>query len=224
MSAKRSGKKSRSQSAEFVQKPRGLVHPRVQKVGPEHFGIVSVDCAKARFKWMLADFYGNVLVAPTEVDHNRPELDAPSPSSRPHASSMTSAIALSPSNAPAGITTSAKTRLPRPASKHAPCIPSRPRDSANPRIPTSRPTISIWRPSIALPSTASLWSKRRRSRAGGELQLLVRHRRSLVRNNAALCCQIREHLEAAMPGYAACFDNVFENTARLHLRPPVRLG
>jgi ankyrin repeat protein len=47
----------------------------VQRVGPEHFGIVSVDCAKARFKWMLCDFYAKVLIAPTTVEHNRPELD-----------------------------------------------------------------------------------------------------------------------------------------------------
>src|SRR5436190_11441831 len=74
--AKRIGKKSRSQPAEFLQKPKGVIHPRVQKVGPQHFGIVSVDCAKARSKWMLADFYGNVLVPPTEVAHNRVELEA----------------------------------------------------------------------------------------------------------------------------------------------------
>ena len=60
---KRTRKKAKSQ--EFLQKPRGVIHPRVQKVGPEHFGIISVDCAKARSKWMLADFYGNVLVPPT---------------------------------------------------------------------------------------------------------------------------------------------------------------
>ena len=41
-----------------VAKPSGCIHPRVQKVGPEHFGIVPVDCAKARSKWMLTDFYG----------------------------------------------------------------------------------------------------------------------------------------------------------------------
>jgi hypothetical protein len=40
---------SRARRAEAVPKPRGTFHPRVQKVGPEHFGIVSVDCAKARF-------------------------------------------------------------------------------------------------------------------------------------------------------------------------------
>jgi hypothetical protein len=36
----------------------------------EQFGIVSVDCAKARFKWMLCDFYGKV-VPPISVEHNR---------------------------------------------------------------------------------------------------------------------------------------------------------
>ncbi len=29
-----------------IVKPSGSLHPRVQKVGPEHFGIVAVDCAK----------------------------------------------------------------------------------------------------------------------------------------------------------------------------------
>src|SRR6516164_10692206 len=75
MSTARHRKRSRSRSPQVLQKPHGLVHPRVQKVGPEHFGIVSVDCAKARFKWMLCDFYGNVLIPPTTVEHNRPELD-----------------------------------------------------------------------------------------------------------------------------------------------------
>src|SRR5580658_10208365 len=76
MASKRSTKKSRSQAAEFLQKPRGVIHPRVQKVGPEHFGIVSVDCAKARSKWMLADFYGKVLIPPTPVEHTRKGIDA----------------------------------------------------------------------------------------------------------------------------------------------------
>jgi hypothetical protein len=67
----RSSKRSRAARREVLQKPRGVIHPRVQKVGPEHFGIVSVDCAKARSKWMLTDFYGNVLIAPVEVEHNR---------------------------------------------------------------------------------------------------------------------------------------------------------
>src|SRR5262249_7331098 len=56
-------------------KPSGSIHPTVQRVGPEHFGIVAVDCAKARSKWMLTDFYGNILIGPTPVEHTRPGLD-----------------------------------------------------------------------------------------------------------------------------------------------------
>src|SRR5438874_2106898 len=59
-----------------VAKPSGTLHPRVQKAGPEHFGIVAVDCAKARSKWMLADFYGRILVPPAEVEHHKPGFDA----------------------------------------------------------------------------------------------------------------------------------------------------
>src|SRR6266700_1112036 len=76
MSATRVRPRSRSRRPEILQKPAGVIHVRVQKVGPEHFGIVTVDCAKARSKWMLCDFYGNVLIPATVVAHNRSELDA----------------------------------------------------------------------------------------------------------------------------------------------------
>src|SRR6516165_5061745 len=71
MSSTRVRRRSRGRAAEFLQKPRGLVHPRVQKVGPEHFGMVTVDPAKARSKWMLCDFYGKLLIPPQLVAHNR---------------------------------------------------------------------------------------------------------------------------------------------------------
>jgi len=48
MSATRSRRRARSRPQEVLQKPAGTIHPRVQKVGPEHFGIVSIDCAKKR--------------------------------------------------------------------------------------------------------------------------------------------------------------------------------
>ena len=76
MATTRSHKRSRPRPQQVLHKPRGVIHPRVQKVGPEHFGIVSVDCAKARSKWMLGDFYGKVLISPTVVEHNRAGLDA----------------------------------------------------------------------------------------------------------------------------------------------------
>ena len=60
MSTSTRSKRSRGRAARVLQKPAGTFHPRVQQVGPEHFGIVSVDCAKARSKWMLADFFGKM--------------------------------------------------------------------------------------------------------------------------------------------------------------------
>ena len=65
--SKRSGRKKRSRkfSQAVLGKPTGVIQSRVQAVQPEHFGVVAVDCAKDRSKWMFRDFYGNVLVAPT---------------------------------------------------------------------------------------------------------------------------------------------------------------
>src|SRR5437588_4576379 len=76
MATRTTPRRTRSRSSEALHKPGGTFHPRVQKVGPEHFGIVAVDCAKRRSKWLFADFYGNVLVPPTPVEHNRPALEA----------------------------------------------------------------------------------------------------------------------------------------------------
>jgi hypothetical protein len=79
MAISRNSGKTGSRRRKFqsvIQKPRGTFHPRVQKVGPEHFGIVCVDCAKERSKFLVTDFYGNILIAPTPVEHNRPGLEA----------------------------------------------------------------------------------------------------------------------------------------------------
>src|SRR5439155_15228860 len=56
-----------------------------------------------------------------------------------------------------------------------------------------------------------------RDEAWTELLLVVRHRRDLVRKGAALNCQIREHLEAALPGYADCFGKLWESLIPWHL-------
>src|SRR5437588_9166373 len=56
--------------ASLLHKPHGTIHPRVQAVGPEHFAIIAIDPAKARSKWMMTDFYGNVLMPPTVSEHH----------------------------------------------------------------------------------------------------------------------------------------------------------
>src|SRR5262249_41265607 len=59
-----------------------------------------------------------------------------------------------------------------------------------------------------------------RDEAWTTLQLVIRHRRDLVRKGAALNCQIREHLEAALPGFAACFDKLWDSPVPWHLLQP----
>src|SRR6185437_9966392 len=56
-----------------------------------------------------------------------------------------------------------------------------------------------------------------RDEAWTTLLLLVRQRRDLVRKGAALNCQIRDHLEAALPGFAACFDKLWDSAVPWHL-------
>ncbi len=138
MSATRSRKRRQPRFTAVIQKPRGLVHPRVQRVGPEHFGVVCVDCAKARFKWMLCDFYGNVFVPPTVVAHNRVELDAALFQLREARAAHD--IQDLTSNAP-GVIIMCRARPSRgSAATFAPFTPSPPSSSASPATPASRPT------------------------------------------------------------------------------------
>lgn len=69
-------RKSAGSKRRFIGKPGGQIQERVQAVGPEHFGIVAVDCAKRRSKWMLCNFYGKVLIEPTVVEHTTGGLRA----------------------------------------------------------------------------------------------------------------------------------------------------
>ena len=55
-----------------LQKPNGVIGPRVQKVGGERFAIVCVDPAKHRSEWMMADYFGNVLIEPKTLQHPAP--------------------------------------------------------------------------------------------------------------------------------------------------------
>jgi transposase len=76
MVAKLQKRNSTGSKKRFIGKPTGQIQERVQAVGPEHFGIVAVDCAKRRSKWMLCNFYGKVLVEPTTVQHTAGSLQA----------------------------------------------------------------------------------------------------------------------------------------------------
>jgi len=208
---------SRRPSAVNLGKPRGVLHPRVQQVGPEHFGIVCCDCHKDSSKLLLADFYGNVLIPPTVVAHNRPELDAAVNRIRDTFTTHNirdGLVAIERTGryhrllqrtfAAAGF----ETRILHPfVTKQY----RQPVDPANKTDDTD--LAAIHRATV----TGCALLEASRDEAWTTLQLVIRHRRDLVRKGAALQCQIRDHLEAALPGFAACFDKLWDSALPWHL-------
>jgi transposase len=217
MTTTRLRNRARGRRLNVVQKPRGLFHPRVQKVGPEHFGIVSIDCAKARSKWMLCDFYGNVLIPPTVVEHNRPAFDEAITRLRQAltahgvqdllvAVERTGRYHHLPQRAFAAAGFEVRTVHPFATKQFR-----QPSDPGNKTDDTDLAAIhraAVNGFALIEPALDTTWQS---------FQLLVRHRRLCVQKNSALCCQIREHLEAAFPGYATCFDDLWERSCALAL-------
>lgn len=207
MVTKSKSRKSRKSCPVVLGKPNGVIQPRVQEVGPERFGIVAVDCAKACSKWMLCDFYGKVLAPPTPVEHTRTHLQlavmAVDDARQRHglaeiivAVEMTGTYHRPVQRAfrRAGH----ETRLVHPfASRHY-------RRAAHPDEKTDdRDLEGIFRAAVngfglLEPTWDDLYLR---------LQLLARHRRDLVQKRAKLQCQIRQYLERCLPGYAALFPN-----------------
>jgi transposase len=207
MVTKRKSRKSRKNDPAVLGIPRGVIQERVRMVGPERFGIVAVDCAKARSKWMLCDFYGKVLLPPAVVEHNRTALElAPlqlREACEKHglldhivAVEMTGTYHRPVQRAfrKAG----SETRLVHPfASCHY-------RVAAHGDVKTDDHDLqAIFRAAAnGFGLLEPMWDER-----SLRLQLLVRHRRDLVAKRAKLQSQIRQQLERCLPGYAALFPD-----------------
>jgi transposase len=205
MATKRNSRKSRTISPAVLGKPKGVIQARVQAAGPERFGIVAVDCAKARSKWMLCDFYGKVLIPPTVVEHQRTALEVAT--LRLHevlekhglqdhivAVEMTGTYHRPVQRAfrKAG----SETRLVHPfASRHY-------RLPAHADSKTDDHDLEgIFRAAVnGFGLLEPQWDE-----TYGKLQVLARHRRDLVKKRAKLQSQIRHALERCLPGYAALF-------------------
>jgi transposase len=198
-----------------VHKPRGILHSRVQAVGPEHFGIVAVDRAKDRSKWMLTDFFGKILAPPTIVEHQEPafrQLVARLALTRDQHQLRDLIVAIERTGSYHHhlkrflVKAHLEVRTVHPfATKTA-------RLAVDPGNKTDDTDLmAIYRAALngfALqePAEDPLYLR---------LQLLERRRRTLVRENAALRRRIREHLHAYLPGYSRCFRDLFANKSAL---------
>jgi transposase len=200
-----------------VHKPTGQVHTRVQRVGPDRFGIVAFDCAKARSKFFLATFYGDVLIPPTECAHSQGDLQAAIDRIRDVVRTRPLddlIVAIEQTGAYHRPVQEAfrrarfDTRLVHPyASRHY----RLPADPGNKTDDTD--LAGIFRAAVnGFGLLQPTWPDDYL-----QLQAIVRHRRDLVRKNARLRCQIQEVLHSLMPGYAACFEDIFATQAPLTL-------
>lgn len=223
MSRKRSATRSRSRKALHLHKPNGRLTQRVQEVGPEHFGIVCVDCAKARSKWLMCDFYGNLVVEPRPVEHTHGHLQAAIAIVRDHADrhpfkdlvvviERTGTYHLPVKRAferaefRGG---SFDTRIMHPFATKQHRQPANPGDKTD-----DNDLAAMFRATVA----GFGLTEPPLDEDHSQLRLLARHRRDLVRKRSSLNCQIREHLEAVLPGYAALFgEKLWESCVAMPL-------
>ena len=203
----RTKRRTKAFAAAVMGKPSGQIQERVKQAGPEHFGVVSVDCAKDRSKWMLADFYGRVLIPPTSVEHRRSEIQLAlltlKQAVEKHGIKDT-IVAVEMTGTYHQIiwrafrTAGYDTRIVHPfASSHY-------RAPEHGDIKTDdNDLVAIFRAAVnGFGLLDQPWDDVYRC-----LQMLVRHRRDLVNKRAKLQCQIRHHLERSLPGYTNAFPD-----------------
>jgi transposase len=198
-----------------VQKPRGILGPRVKKVGADKFAIVCVDPAKQRSEWMMADYLGNLLIEPRTVEHLAAPFDVAfdliRQAQRQHdirdllvTIERTGNYHRAPQRAFARA--GWETRIVHPFATKQYRMPA---DAGNKTDQTD--LFAQHRAAIAgFGLKESVWDETHR-----RLQVRVRHRRDLVEKASAIACQIRDHLHLALPGYAELFSNFLTHAAAL---------
>jgi transposase len=208
----RTARPAKANKAFVLQKPNGQLTPRVQAVGPEHFGIVAIDCAKARSRYFLADFYGRTLLEPTTLPHSRGDFQAAIDRIRQ---------AMQQHDLKDVVVAIERTGEYHRPVQHAfrqadfetrlvhPFTSKQYRQPADPGNKTDDTDLAaIWRAtSHGFGLLEPTWPDDYVS-----IQLLRRQRRDWVDKNTILHCQIREVLHAAMPGYAECFCHLWDDS------------
>jgi transposase len=203
--------KSRRSRSHVLFKPRGVIHPRVKAVGPEHFAMLCIDCAKNRSKIMLADFYGRVLLQPTAVEHDQPGFEAAlqlvrDAAQRHSIKDMTGVVertgryhrSIQVAFTKAGI----EVRVLHPYTTKQYRQPADPGNKTDDTDLFAMHRAGVNGFGLLEHEPDPIYVR---------LQLLARHRRDLVQKNVVLRQQMLEHLHCYMPGFSRCFTDVFDS-------------
>jgi transposase len=210
-------KNRRKPPSPTLHKPRGVVHPRVVAVGPEHFAFVCVDCAKARSKFLFADFYGRVLIEPTTVEHHRSAFETAvtavrAAMTRHHIQDVIVVVErtgryhgpIQRAFRAAGF----EVRIIHPYTTKQYRLPADPGNKTDDTdlAAIHRAAVNGFGLAEHEPDPVSV-----------QLQLLARHRRDLVQKRVALQQQMLEHLQSFMPGYSKCVADLFDSPVVLRM-------
>jgi transposase len=188
---------------------KGTLGTRIEAVGPNRFGIVAVDCAKNSSRWRFADFYGHCLIPPTTLAHRTADFEAAVKAIHQAAAEHKIAdlivvvertgryhLIVKKVCEAAGF----EVRVIDPLATHQ---FRKPVHAGNKTDDTDLEAIhdaAVHGLGLVPPAAPPVFQ---------QLQDWARHRRDLVEKSSRLRCQIREHLHAAMPGYAELFDDIF---------------
>jgi transposase len=207
--------KSNPRKRENVQKPSGVIGPRVQKVGGERFALVCIDPAKHRSEWMMADYFGKVLIPPQTLTHQA-------------AFFKLAAVQICEAKEKHGIQDMIVV-VERTGNFYL--VPKRAFAKAGFEVRVVHPFATKQYRMPADPGNKTdetdLYAQHRAAVAGfglceselpspyRELQLRVRHRRNLVEQASSIACQIREHLHLSMPGFSTLFDHLLDHRSAM---------
>ena len=206
---------TKNRPRQTFQKPNGVLAPRVKEVGGERFAIVCVDPAKARSEWMMADYFGNLLIEPQTLEHHSAHFKLAIMQIREAQErhgirdlivvvERTGNYHLAPKRALADA--GFETRIIHPFATRQYRLPVDPGNKTD---------------------ETDLFAQHRAAVAGlglrdvdlqspyRELQLRARHRRNLTEQASAFACQIRDHLHLSMPGFASLFDHLLDSQSAM---------
>ena len=212
-SASHSGAKSRHRQT--LQKPSGVIGPRVKQVGGEKFAIVCVDPAKHRSEWMMADYFGNLLIQHQTLPHQAAYFKLAVTQIRQAQEQhgiedlivvveRTGNYHLAPKRAFASA--GFETRVVHPFATKQYRMPADPSNKTDENDLYAQHRAAVAGFGLCEQELESPYR---------ELQLRVRHRRNLVEKATAIACQVRENLHLAMPGFALLFDHLLEHQSAM---------
>mgnify|MGYP002823689111 CR=1 FL=1 len=185
------------------------------KVGGDRFGIVCIDPAKNRSEWMMADYFGSLLIPPQTLSHRTADFQLAvaqvQEAMNEHQIQDLIVVVERTGNyhlqikrtfTQAGF----ETRVVHPFATRQYRMPADPGNKTD---------------------ETDLYAQHRAAVAGFglcdleldspycELQLRARHRRNLVEKASSMACQVREHLHLTMPGHASLFDHLLDHKSAM---------